>query len=129
MQSHKKQANNNNNNSNNNLDAGSNSSATSSININSTEYSDRKNSSNDNRSKAFKVLIVDDDADITVSFKEGLEKEGFEIYAFNDPLEALSKFKEKEAEKNDNGKKYSSLSSPFYDMLLLDVRMPKMQWI
>jgi two-component system, OmpR family, response regulator ChvI len=60
-------------------------------------------------SKMTKILIVDDDADITLAFKKGLENDGFKVDVFNDPLEALSNF---EASK--------------YDLLLLDIRMPKM---
>jgi DNA-binding response OmpR family regulator len=53
-----------------------------------------------------------------------LEDKGFKVRAFTDPLEALSNFKEKMQEKNKNNK--SSKDSLFYDLLLLDVRMPKM---
>jgi two-component system catabolic regulation response regulator CreB/two-component system response regulator ChvI len=56
-----------------------------------------------------KILIVDDDSDITLAFKKGLENDGFNVDVFNDPQEALSNF---EASK--------------YDFLLLDIRMPKM---
>jgi len=56
-----------------------------------------------------KILIVDDDTDITLAFKKGLENDGFDVDVFNDPQEALSNF---EASK--------------YDLLLLDIRMPKM---
>lgn len=60
-------------------------------------------------SKMTKILIVDDDSDITLAFKKGLENDGFNVDVFNDPQEALSNF---EASK--------------YDLLLLDIRMPKM---
>jgi two-component system, OmpR family, response regulator ChvI len=60
-------------------------------------------------SKMTKILIVDDDSDITLAFKRGLENDGFNVDVFNDPQEALSNF---EASK--------------YDLLLLDIRMPKM---
>ena len=56
-----------------------------------------------------KILIVDDDTDITLAFKKGLEGDEFMVDTFNDPLEALSNFKPSK-----------------YDLLLLDVRMPKM---
>jgi DNA-binding response OmpR family regulator len=56
-----------------------------------------------------RILIVDDDAGITLAFKKGLEADGFKVDTFNDPLEALSNFK-----------------GSMYDLLLLDVRMPKM---
>ena len=55
------------------------------------------------------ILIVDDDPDIATVFTIGLEDEGFEVYSYSDPLEALSNFK-----------------SNFYDLLLIDINMPKM---
>ncbi len=63
------------------------------------------------KEKAFSkiILIVDDDPDVATVFSIGLEDEGFEVYSYNDPLEALSNFK-----------------SNFYDLLLIDVNMPKM---
>lgn len=56
-----------------------------------------------------KVLIVDDEPDVTGTFKVGLEERGFKVETFNDPETALSNFKP--------GK---------YDILLLDIKMPKM---
>jgi DNA-binding response OmpR family regulator len=56
-----------------------------------------------------RILIVDDDPDITLTFKLGLENYGFAVTVFNDPLKALSKF-----------------VARLYDFLLLDVTMPKM---
>jgi DNA-binding response OmpR family regulator len=58
------------------------------------------------------VLIVDDDPDMTSVFSLGLQDEGFEVYAFNDPLVALSQFRPN-----------------FYDLLLVDINMPKMNGI
>lgn len=61
-----------------------------------------------------KVLIIDDDPDITLAFKLGLDsyyyyenKRRFEVYIYNNPLVALSEFKPN-----------------FYDLLLTDVNMP-----
>ena len=56
-----------------------------------------------------KVLIVDDETDVTETFKLGLEQNGFSVDTFNDPEIALSNF-------NPN----------FYDIMLLDIKMPKM---
>jgi DNA-binding response OmpR family regulator len=63
-----------------------------------------------------RILIVDDDSDITLTFKTGIEsannnsrKWKFEVDVYNDPLEALSNFK-----------------PGFYDLLLLDITMPNM---
>jgi CheY-like chemotaxis protein len=63
-----------------------------------------------------RILIVDDDPDITLTFKKALEAESnndnkisFKVYTYNDPILALSQFK-----------------SNFYDLLLVDINMPKM---
>jgi DNA-binding response OmpR family regulator len=58
------------------------------------------------------VLIIDDDPDVTTVFGLGLQDEGFDVYTYNDPLEALSQFRPN-----------------FYDLLLIDINMPKMNGI
>src|SRR5919106_6496188 len=58
------------------------------------------------------VLIVDDDPDMTSVFSLGLQDEGIKVYTYNDPLEVLSQFKPN-----------------FYDLLLVDINMPKMNGI
>lgn len=58
---------------------------------------------------ARRVMVVDDERDISMIFKSGLERNGFIVDVFNDPLDALSNFKE-----------------GFYDLMLLDIRMPRM---
>jgi DNA-binding response OmpR family regulator len=56
-----------------------------------------------------RILIVDDEKDITDTFKVGLEQqEGFEVITYNDPELALSQFKEN-----------------WFDLLLIDIKMPK----
>ena len=65
-----------------------------------------------NRSR---ILIVDDEEDVTFFLKEALEDYGgFEVVTFNDPLVALSSFN------NDNN------SPSAYDLILLDIKLPKM---
>jgi CheY-like chemotaxis protein len=62
-----------------------------------------------------RILIVDDEEDVTFFLKEALEDYGgFEVVTFNDPLLALSSFN------NDNNKPSA------YDLILLDIKMPKM---
>ena len=58
------------------------------------------------------ILIVDDDPDATTVFSLGLQDVGFKVYTYNDPLEALSKFRPN-----------------FYDLLLVDINMPQMNGI
>ena len=44
-------------------------------------------------SRQSKILLVDDEPDVTLALKRGLEENGFSVDAFNDPRVALSKFK------------------------------------
>jgi DNA-binding response OmpR family regulator len=65
------------------------------------------------RNKLSKViLIVDDDPDMTSIFSLGLQDEGFEVYEYNNPLDVLSEFRPN-----------------FYDLLLVDINMPKINGV
>jgi CheY-like chemotaxis protein len=63
------------------------------------------------------ILVVDDNPDITITFKKALEEENrndnngisFQVNAYNDPLLALIDFR-----------------PDFYDLMLVDINMPKM---
>jgi DNA-binding response OmpR family regulator len=62
-------------------------------------------------------LIIDDNPDITTTFKIGIESSNnyadherrIEVHTYNDPLAALSEFKPQ-----------------FYDLLLIDINLPNM---
>jgi DNA-binding response OmpR family regulator len=56
-----------------------------------------------------KILLVDDEPDIIDSLKIGLEDNEFEVETYTDSVLALSNFK-----------------ADVYDIVLLDVKMPKM---
>ena len=56
-----------------------------------------------------KILVVDDESDITSAMKIGLEDNGFKVDVYNDPLSALANYK-----------------AQVYDLLLFDVKMPGM---
>lgn len=57
-----------------------------------------------------KILILDDEEDIALLFKEGLEIMGFyNVAAYNDPIKALYEIK-----------------SNTYDIILIDIVMPNM---
>lgn len=56
-----------------------------------------------------RIMIVDDEPDINSAFKVVLKRGGFDVDTFDDPVDALEKFKPK-----------------FYDLLILDVKMPDM---
>ena len=60
-----------------------------------------------NKKNKGKILLVDDEYDITLSFKRILEIHGFEVDTFNDSSLALSKFKVN-----------------YYDIALFDIKMP-----
>jgi DNA-binding response OmpR family regulator len=65
------------------------------------------NSLTNNNSK--RILIVDDEVDVAITFKLALECAGFIADVFNDPVKSLSAYK-----------------AGTYDLLLLDIRMPRM---
>jgi DNA-binding response OmpR family regulator len=56
-----------------------------------------------------KILIVDDEPDITTALKMYLELQGFQVDTFTDPANALAQFK-----------------AGFYQLLILDIKMPEM---
>jgi DNA-binding response OmpR family regulator len=56
-----------------------------------------------------RILIVDDEPDLTIICVLALEHYGYKVDAFNDPQEALSKFR-----------------PGSYDLIILDIKMPKM---
>jgi DNA-binding response OmpR family regulator len=59
--------------------------------------------------KKRKILIVDDEPDTNLSIEIFLEENGFEVDAFDDPIIALDNFRK-----------------GVYDLLILDIKMPKM---
>ncbi len=64
-----------------------------------------------------RILIVDDEADVTLTFKAGIEEDNnntdtnkrIKVYTSNNPVVALSEFRPN-----------------FYDLLLVDINMPHM---
>jgi CheY-like chemotaxis protein len=59
--------------------------------------------------KKKRILVVDDEVDITAIIKVALERANFQVDVYNDPLLALSDYK-----------------AGMYDLLLFDIRMPGM---
>ena len=59
--------------------------------------------------KKGRILVIDDEPDMTHIVKGGLERKGFEVDSYIDPILALQNFK--------NGS---------YQLLILDIKMPKM---
>jgi DNA-binding response OmpR family regulator len=55
------------------------------------------------------ILVVDDEADLTMLCRLALEYHGFKVDTFNDPQRALSNYKPR-----------------YYDLVILDITMPKM---
>src|SRR5687768_10322366 len=56
-----------------------------------------------------RILVVDDEADLTLLCRLALEYHGFKVDTFNDPQRALSNYK-----------------PSYYDLVILDITMPKM---
>ena len=61
------------------------------------------------RARNWKLLIVDDETDVTYTLKVGLEHYGFEVDTYNDP-----------------GLVLAELDGKSYDLAIFDVRMPGM---
>ena len=59
--------------------------------------------------KQKKILAVDDEPDLTKLCSLALEYHGFKVDTFNDPQEALSNYR-----------------PGYYDLVILDIKMPKM---
>ncbi|MGZ5486788.1 MAG: response regulator [Nitrososphaeraceae archaeon] len=55
------------------------------------------------------MLLVDNEVDITYALTNALENEEFNVESFNDPIIALNSYK-----------------SNFYDLVILDIKMPNM---
>jgi DNA-binding response OmpR family regulator len=56
-----------------------------------------------------RILVVDDEPDLTQVSTLALEYHGFKVDSFNDPQEALTEYK-----------------PGLYDLVILDIKMPKM---
>lgn len=64
---------------------------------------------------SFRIMVVDDEEDITIAYKHILQNNGFIVDVFNNPFEALDKFRESPEE--------------YYDILLIDMKMPGMSGV
>ena len=56
-----------------------------------------------------KIFLVDNEIDITYALENALENYGFQVDSFNDPILALDNYQ-----------------INFYDLVILDIKMPKM---
>src|SRR5918911_3269806 len=56
-----------------------------------------------------RIFVVDDEPDVKLALKIALEQNGFQVDAFDDPIVALDNF-----------------TKGVYDLLILDIKMPKM---
>jgi DNA-binding response OmpR family regulator len=63
----------------------------------------------DEKIKRKRIMVVDDEPDLTLCYRLSLEYHGFEVETFNDPRKALSNFK-----------------PDYYDLVVLDIKMPLM---
>ena len=56
-----------------------------------------------------RILVVDDELDVCIALRSVIEENGFEVDTFVDSFKALENFR-----------------SSLYDLLILDIKMPKM---
>jgi two-component system response regulator CpxR len=69
--------------------------------------------------KRRRILVVDDEPDVTLTLRTVLEDRGYAVDAFNDPILAPENFKKA-------ARIRSSTSHVMYDLVLTDIRMPTM---
>ena len=77
-----------------------------SISIRSNIKSNMNSSSHEYKGR---ILLVEDEEDIAQSFSLAIQKDGFIVDTYNDPLTVLSNFK-----------------TDLYDLILLDIKLPNM---
>jgi DNA-binding response OmpR family regulator len=66
-----------------------------------------------NKRRMEKILVIDDEPDITFSLKKVLEQNRFaSVDIFNDPVDVISK--------------YNNQPGITYDLLIIDILMPRM---
>jgi CheY-like chemotaxis protein len=65
--------------------------------------------SSDKTMQETRVLLVDNELDVTYAIRTVLEANGFEVDSFNDPVLVCDTYK-----------------SNYYDLVILDIKMPKM---
>jgi len=75
-------------------------------------FSDKANTFHENAAETPRVMVVDDEPDMVRVMKYGLAKKGYDVTAFTDPLQALDHFRPGQ-----------------YNVVLLDIRMPKIDGI
>jgi len=66
-------------------------------------------STSNDRDEKRRILLVDDEVDITLSLRLFLEENGFEVYTSNKPSSVLSDFR-----------------AGLYDLIILDIKMPEL---
>ena len=64
---------------------------------------------NQTKAREIRVLVVDDEYDVSLTIKLVLEENGFKVDSFTDASEALKNF-----------------TTGLYDLVILDVKMPEM---
>jgi CheY-like chemotaxis protein len=65
--------------------------------------------SSDKTMQEMKIMLVDNEPDVTYAIRTVLEDNGFEVDSFNDPVLVCDTYK-----------------SNYYDLVILDIKMPKM---
>jgi CheY-like chemotaxis protein len=74
------------------------------------EHVKQKQNTQNQSNSFFNILLIDDDKDIIFTFESLIRNEGYNVTSFSDPIKALGHL--------------SNLDPYFYDLIVLDIRMP-----
>lgn len=77
---------------------------------NKTDHIDQKENSQNQPNSSFNILFIDDDKDILFTFEPFIRTEGYNLTSFSDSKKALDHL--------------SNLDPYYYDLIILDIRMP-----